>query len=82
MAEQSIGALWEKESGKGGKFFSGNIEVNGEKISIVVFKNNYKEESKHPDYKIFLSKPREETRSEAPKTEPEVPKPEDDDLLF
>lgn len=60
MAEEnkSIGALWEKKSGKG-TWFSGSIETNGEKIQIVVFKNDYKKEEKHPDYKIFVSKPKE-----------------------
>lgn len=57
--KQSIGALWEKTSGKGNKFFSGNIEWKGEKISIVVFPNNFKESEKHPDHKIYESEPRE-----------------------
>jgi hypothetical protein len=77
MAENSIGGLWIKESPKG-KFFSGQIEIDGKKTSIVIFKNSYKEQEKHPDYKIFLSKPREE-KPEAPKVEPEIPNVEDKD---
>jgi hypothetical protein len=60
MAENnSIGALWEKQSKKG-TWFSGSIEIKGEKISIVAFKNEFKTEGKHPDYKILISKPKEE----------------------
>lgn len=48
-----IGALWMAE-GKNGKFMSGRITVDGDQeIRILVFKNGYKEESKHPDYVIY-----------------------------
>jgi hypothetical protein len=63
----SIGALWEKNSSKGLKFFSGQIEVNEEKIQIVVFKNDYKKEDKHPDWKIFISKPKDSDQQEGQK---------------
>jgi len=56
--ENQLGALWIKESEKG-QFMSGYIEVNGEKLSIVCFKNSYKTEDKHPDWEIIKSKPRE-----------------------
>jgi hypothetical protein len=53
--ENKIGALWLKEK-NGKKFFSGEIELNGQKHSVVVFRNTYKEEgSKQPDYNILLS---------------------------
>ncbi len=52
-----LGALWNKESDKG-KFMSGYIEVSGEKINIVCFKNSYKTEDKHPDWEILKSKPK------------------------
>lgn len=56
-----IGALW-ITSGRNGKFMSGRIELNeGEEIRILVFKNDYKEQSKHPDYNIF--EPESETES-------------------
>ena len=33
---------------------SGRIEIgNDEVIKVLVFKNNYKEEDRHPDYVIF-----------------------------
>lgn len=60
---QSIGALWEKQSKKG-TWFGGQIELKGVKIPIVVFKNDYKKEEKHPDWKIFISQPRNENNQE------------------
>lgn len=62
--DPSIGALWIKESAKG-KFLSGVVEVNGEKLNIVVFKNTFKKEGeKSPDYRIYASKPREEAKAD------------------
>jgi uncharacterized protein (DUF736 family) len=52
--ENKIGALWLKEK-NGKKYFSGQVEINGEKHNIVVFKNTYKQEEKHPDYNVLLS---------------------------
>lgn len=53
-----IGVLWKKQSAKGMEFMSGSLEINGEKINIVVFSQQKKSE-KAPDYKILISKPRE-----------------------
>jgi len=50
-----VGALWLK-TGNNGKFMSGTITLGeGENatIRLLVFKNGYKEESKHPDYVIY-----------------------------
>lgn len=54
-----IGALWLKD-GKKGKYFSGVIEVSGQKIGVVVFKNNHKTEDRYPDYDILVCKPRKQ----------------------
>jgi hypothetical protein len=48
-----IGALWLGVSQAGVKYMSGMI---GDQ-RVVVFKNGYKEEAKHPDYIVYLSKP-------------------------
>ncbi len=59
--QQSIGGLWLKEKKDGGKYMSGSIEVAGQKVQIVIFRNTHKQEGeKTPDYRIYESKPREE----------------------
>lgn len=60
-----LGALWQK-TGKKGAWFSGTITINGEKIPIVVFPNNYKESDKHPDWKILRSRPKGDQGRSAP----------------
>lgn len=60
---KSIGAFWLKTAKSGTKYMSGSIEIEGEKHDIVVFKNDYKTEERHPDYKIYLN---EKRRQDAP----------------
>lgn len=57
-----IGAIWKGKDGK--DYFTGSIEGplnlgEGEKLKIVVFKNQRKEKDTQPDYNILKSKPRE-----------------------
>jgi hypothetical protein len=54
-----LGALWTKE-GKAGKYMTGYIEVNGQRIDIVVFTNNKRKSDKSPNARILRSKPREQ----------------------
>ena len=64
---KSIGAMWEQD-GKRGPYLSGQIEVNGEKIRFVAFKNGYKKEAKQPDWKIMPSVPQGgQNRQQTPK---------------
>lgn len=51
---ESIGALW-KNQGKNGKtYLSGNVEIDGRKIPIIIFPNTYKKPGeKTPDYRIL-----------------------------
>jgi len=56
MADKDrIGALWLKEDKNGKKYMSGEIELNGEKVNIFIFKNKYKKKDIHPDYVIKKS---------------------------
>lgn len=57
--EKSIGALWNKQAKNGSSYMTGNIEVNGAKINVVVFFNKKSKESQ-PDYQIYVSKPLEQ----------------------
>ena len=58
--KKSIGAFWLKESKSGQKFMTGKVDFNGSTLELVVFKNNYKKEEKHPDYVIYKSEKREQ----------------------
>lgn len=58
--DDSIGALWAKKTRNGDDFFTGSIELNGEKTNIVVFYNKSKiKNEKAPDYRILIAKPQE-----------------------
>ena len=52
-----IGALWLKKSKAGADFLSGYfLNEKKEKVSIVVFKNNFKKPGEmSPDYRAYLS---------------------------
>ena len=54
---ESLGALWKRQGTKG-EFFTGNIEVNGTKLDIVIFSNDKGDNPKRPDYKIYKSQPK------------------------
>lgn len=61
MAKESIGSLWVKKGKNGEAFFSGRImQTNGVPMNIVVFSNDKGGVEKRPDYRIFLSEPRED----------------------
>jgi len=64
MESKSIGALWKRTSKGGFGYLAGNIQVDGKTIKLVVFENSAKKEAKHPDYKMFLSEPREAPKEE------------------
>ena len=51
-----IGALWKKTSGKGTAYLSGKIDGR----QVVVFVNKDKKSDKHPDYRVLLSRPKEQ----------------------
>lgn len=53
---EEAGAFWIKTSKTGTQFLTGKIKSkSGEEISVMVFKNKYKEEgSKQPDYRIYF----------------------------
>lgn len=60
MDKHKIGAAWVKTSKKGDKFFSGQVEIGGQKIKFVMFKNGFKEEgSNNPDWLMYESEAQE-----------------------
>lgn len=51
-----LGGLWVNESKSGTKYMTGYLG----NLKIMIFRNNYKSEDKHPDYVMYLAeKPRD-----------------------
>jgi len=51
---EQVGACWIQESAKGNKYMSCVINEDiSEGDRVLIFRNNYKEEDKHPDYRIY-----------------------------
>lgn len=59
----TIGALWLNTDKRGQKYMSGNVEIDGVKHDIIVFKNSYKDSEKKPDYVIKPKEKRQENSS-------------------
>jgi hypothetical protein len=78
--EKSIGALWEKISTKGNKFWSGNVEIDGVKTPIVAFQNTRKLKETHPDINIFLAKKLEQKVGVILEAPAEDPMPEEEEI--
>lgn len=59
--QTELGALWKKQ-GQSQKFLSGEIDLApigiNKKIPVVIFTNKFKQKETHPDYRVFLSKPK------------------------
>jgi hypothetical protein len=54
-----IGALWKKQSqNPNAPVAQGNIEIDGKKIDIVIWKNGFKTKDNQPDLRISLDSPR------------------------
>lgn len=68
-----IGGLWKKVSQSGSEYMSGSVDVNGEKVQIVVFPNIYKKAGERtPDFKILVSEPKAGAANETPTSKPEA----------
>jgi uncharacterized protein (DUF736 family) len=74
--ETSIGALWRKVAKSGVEYLSGKVKVGETEIEIVVFSNDKGGNDSRPDYRIFVSQPREgRERNEAEAPRKPVAKP-------
>ena len=72
--KESVGAIWVRQSAAGNEYFF--ISLEGKEY--VAFVNKYKEEEKHPDYRIF---PQQE-RQAKPAPRPSKPAIPDQDIPF
>lgn len=65
--DRKLGALWKRASKDGTKkFYTGNIEIDGQKIDLVIFPTKNKENPNAPDLQIYRSEDR--PQSAKPKT--------------
>jgi uncharacterized protein (DUF736 family) len=57
--EKDIGAVWVKKASSGAQFLSVILDLNqfgiNQKVNLVGFKNKNKKETKHPDFRVFVS---------------------------
>lgn len=51
---QAIGGLWLQKDRNGRHYMTGNIQGT----KVVVFKNDFKKEDKHPDYRVYVKEDR------------------------
>lgn len=58
MAGNKLGALWGPNQYGG---FTGNIEIDGKKIDIILFANKSKKSEKSPDFDILVRQPKAQT---------------------
>jgi len=53
--KESIGGLWEQTSKAGNNYWSGKIEVNGEIVKVIGFRNNKAtSENKQPAIRLYV----------------------------
>ena len=53
--ENEIGAIWQRTTKNGDAFFSGKLKLDGKEYEIVIFKNGYKTDPRHPDARVYIS---------------------------
>tara|TARA_Y100000310_G_C20063797_1_gene526207 strand:+ start:102 stop:416 length:315 start_codon:yes stop_codon:yes gene_type:complete len=67
-SKREVGALWLKQ-GSSQKYFSGHVRMEDEfgaekTMRLVVFSNKHKTKPNQPDFRIYLSKDRQEAQPE------------------
>jgi len=72
--QRDIGALWKRQAANGGQtYLSGHVKVDEmgveKTVKVVVFSNKNKEKDNQPDFRVYLSKPREEAAVAQPSAE-------------
>ena len=72
-----ISGLWKGTDKNGNTYYSGYMG----RAKILIFKNKYKEEDKHPDFKMYIAPPKPKSgQGQQSGQEGYVYKPDDDEL--
>jgi len=81
---RELGALWARK-GKNQNYFSGYVTVGElgfeQRIKLVGFKNNFKDDEKQPDFRLYISEEKEESSSEVSQSAPVADEGEDQELI-
>lgn len=64
-----LGGLWINESQSGNKYMAGYLG----NLKIMIFRNKFKTDDKHPDYVMRLAEKQRDTESEAEKDKDDIP---------
>ena len=53
--EREAGAFWSREKKGGEKYLTGYVQVNGERVQLVAFRNKFKQDGENtPDLRVYL----------------------------
>mgnify|MGYP006228553265 FL=1 len=53
--EREAGAFWSREKNGGEKYLTGYVQVNGERVQLVAFRNKFKQDGENtPDLRVYL----------------------------
>lgn len=70
---KDIGALWGKVGENGDEYFTGEIVMNGVKTQVNVRRNQYKENERHPDWRIYpYVSPKQDASQSQPKNDDQM----------
>ena len=78
--QREIGAMW-KRDGVNQKYLVGRLKLekipkDSEELNVVVFSNKNKSKETHPDFRVYISKSKEEREQEASTAQPDEVKGE------
>lgn len=77
-----IGALWYKTYGNGKQYMTGKLTIGSLELIIVCFQNASKQKDTHPDWRVLISKPKEQEPPQQVKPPPRQTASPTEDIPF